>query len=236
MADHAPTRTAPLLGTRQGTFIAAAAGVLWPVLALMRVPLTNEAAHPSWTDSPASIIDFYSNASFDAAFRVGLGAVTLAYVVLLVFVAKLADLFGSLDGRSRWVGYVIIGGAVLDVGLALGYLGSFATGVFWASHGGLSADGYLVLNGLSWSFLWLDMIALALWLTAVGVAIVRTGLFPRWLGWAILVNVAALLASFLLPVAVWLVSAALPYLWILVAGLLMLVRPERYSEPTPSIA
>ncbi len=219
-------------GSRRGAQIAGVAGVLWVVLALARVPLTGVLGQPSWTDDPSVIVDFYTNSSFDAAFMAGIALATVAYVLFLVFIVKTADLLGDSDGGSRWVGYLIVGGAAMDTVLVYAYLAPFAAAVFWAGHGGLSADAYLTLHGLSFSFLWMEMITFTVWAIPLGVAIVRTGLFPKWLGWLIVANAAGLLVAFFLPYAVWAVLGGLPYLWILIAAIAMLRRPDRYSGAT----
>lgn len=212
---------------RIGILIAGWAGVLWPVLAFARVPLTGVLEQPSWTDDPADIVSFYTNSSFDAAFVTGMAMVTVAYLLFLVFVARVADLL--TDRGSRWVGYLILGGAAMDTAMVYAYLAPFAAAVFWAGHGGLSPVTYLGLHGLSFSFLWLEFITITLWMAPLGFAMARTKLFPTWLSWVIVLNAAALLVSFFLPYEVWVVTGGLPYLWILVAGILMIRRSERYA-------
>lgn len=220
-----------ILGSRRGTLLAGVAGVLWVVFALARVPLTGVLDQPSWTDDRSAIVDFYANSKFDAGFIIGIALAAVAYILFLVFVAKVADLIGDSDGGSRWVGYLILGGAAMDTALVYAYLAPFGAAVFWAGHGGLSADTYLALHGLSFSFLWLELITITVWMAPLGVAVVRTGLFPRWLGWLMLANAGGTVASFFLPYSVWIVTGGLPYLWVLIAALLMLTRPARYSEP-----
>lgn len=219
-------------GSRRGTLIAGLAGVLWVVLALARVPLTGVLDQPSWTDDPSVIVEFYANSSFDAAFMAGIALVTVAYLLFLVFVAKAADLLGDSDRGSRWVGYLIMGGAAMDTALVYAYLAPFAAAVFWAGHGGLSADAYLTLHGLSFAFLWVELITITVWMVPLGVAIVRSGLFPEWLGWLMLANAAGLVAAFFLPYAVWAVLGGLPYLWVLIAAITMLRRPAQFSGTT----
>ncbi len=216
-------------GSRRGAVLAGVAGVLWPVLALARVPLTGLLDQPSWTDEPAAIVAFYSAADFDGAFVAGVALVTIAYVLFLVFVAKAADLLGDSDGGSRWLGYLIIGGAAMDTALVYAYLAPFAAAVFLGESGGLSADAFLTLHGLSFAVLWMEMIAITVWMTPLGAAIVRTDVFPGWLGWLMIVNAAGLLVAFFLPYEVWAVLGGLPYLWILVAAVAMLRRPDRFS-------
>lgn len=223
-----------LTSPRTGILIAGWAGVLWPVLAFLRVPLTRVLDQPSWAADRSDIVAFYTGSTFDSGFVIGMALATVAYVLFLVFVARVADLV--TERHSRWVGYLILGGAAMDTALVYAYLAPFAAAVFWAGHGGLSADAYLVLHGLSFSFLWLEFITITLWMTPLGVAIVRTRLFPAWVGWAILINAAALLVSFFLSYEVWIITSGLPYLWILTAGILMIRRPDRFTRAGSEVA
>lgn len=216
---------------RSGVLIAGWAGVLWPVLALFRVPLTRVLDQPSWTAPHADIVSFYAESSFDGAFVAGIGLATVAYLLFLVFVAKVADLVRERHRKSGWVSYLILGGAAMDTALVYAYLAPFAAAVFWADHGGLSDAGYLGLHGLSFSFLWIELLTITLWLTPLGLVILRTGLFPAWLGWAMVANAAALLASFFLPYEAWAVTGGLPYLWVFVAAVSLIRRSERYASP-----
>lgn len=217
------------LSSRRGTIIAGIAGVLWPVLAIIRVPLTRVIDQPSWTAERTAIVDFYEDIDFDAAFVVGIFSVTVAFLLFLVFIAKVAELLGDTDGGSRWLGYLIVGGAAMDTALVFAYLAPFATAVFWAGNGGLSADSYLVLHGLSFSFLWMELLAITVWMVPVGVGMVRTRLYPTWLGWLFLANSAAFLVAFFLPYAAWAVIGGLPYIWVLIAAVVMLARLDRFS-------
>jgi len=92
------------------------------------------------------------------------------------------------------------------------------------------------LHGLSFGFLWIELIIITVWMVPLGVAIVRTRLFPKWLGWLMIANAVSLVVAFFLPYAVWAVLGGLPYLWILIAAITMLRRPDRYSETEEAVA
>lgn len=224
-----------MFDVRGGVLIAGWAGALWPVLALLRVPLTRVLDQPSWTAPHADIVSFYTESGFDGAFVTGIGLAAVAYVLFLVFVAKVADLVREARRESRWISYLILGGAAIDTALVYAYLAPFAAAVFWAGHGGLSEDLYLGLHGLSFSFLWIELITITLWLTPLGLAILRTRLFPVWLGWAMVANAAASLVSFFLPYEVWTVTGGLPYLWIFITAVLLISRSEQYASLTPPL-
>ncbi len=216
-------------GTRGSVRIAGWAAILWGVLSVARAPLTGEAGMPLWTASPSDIVAFYEGQAFDTAFVLGVSMAALGWSLLMVFLAKVSSI---LDGGLRWVGYLILGGGAITVTGAIYYLSVVGAGVFWTSNGGLGTDGYLVLNGLTWSFIWVDLISNALWLLPLGVVIIQTQLFPRWLGWLMVANAAAGFAAFYLPLEVSVVTGGLPYLWVFIAGVFMLIRSDQHVTAT----
>lgn len=227
--DTAPA--GPAIGTRTGVIIAGWAGVLWTVLSVARLPLTGEAEQPARAAAHDDVVAFFEGVSFDGRFLIGIGLVTIGWALLPVFIAKVADLISRTDRGLRWVGQLALAGAILEVGGTVVYLAAFATGVFAASHGGLGTDGYVLLHGITWSLVWLGSIIFALWIIPLGIAIIGTHLFPRWLGWALAATGVGGLVAFFVPNDVLVnVFGGLPYLWILIAGVLMLVRAERYSR------
>ncbi|MDX1449486.1 MAG: hypothetical protein R3246_10550 [Acidimicrobiia bacterium] len=213
---------------RVGVRIAGWSAILWGVLSVARAPLTGEVDMPPWTAPRPDIVAFADRQDFDAAFVVGIAMAAVGWCLLMVFLAVVSSL---LPERLRWVGYLILGGGAISIAGTITYLSLVGAGVFWASNGGLGADGHLVLNGLTWSFLWIDQISGFLWVLPLAIVIVHTALFPRWLGWLMVANVAAAFVAFFLPPEVSMVTGGLPYLWILVAGVVMLARFDRYAAP-----
>lgn len=227
MTTAVPDRQ-PSTSTRGSVVIAGWAAILWGVLSVARIPFTGEADMPLWTAPPTEIVAFYESRDFDTAFMAGIAMAAVGWSLLIVFLAKISSI---LEERFRWVGYLILGGGAIAVAGVVIYLSAVSAGVFWAANGGLSADSYLVLNGLIWSFVSVDLITGALWFLPLAIVIIRTRLFPRWLGWVMVANSAAGFAAFFLPPDVSVVTGGLPYLWILIAGVVMLVRSERYTSP-----
>jgi hypothetical protein len=211
--------------TRLSVLLAGWAAVLWGVLSVARAPLTGEADMPPWTDSATDVAAFYSSQDFGASFIIGIAMAAVGWSLLMVFLAKVSSI---LEDQLRWVGYLILAGGAISITGAIYYLSVVGAGVFLGSDGGLAADSYLVLNGLTWSFVWVDQISGNLWLLALAIVIVRTALFPRWLGWVMVANVAASFVAFFSPPEVSVVTGGLPYLWILIAGVFMLVRSGHY--------
>jgi len=209
--------------------IAAVCGILWPLLAIGRLFLTGELDRPDWTGTTSNIVAFYESSTFDAVFLAGVGMVALAYLLLLVFVSKVSALVEIDKEGAPWLAKSILAVAVVGVGFTMGYLATFTAAVFWASHGGLGVDGYLALHGLSYASYGLALVSDLLLGVVLGGAIVTTRLFPPWLGWAmILTGVAEGIAWFMTP-DIWNAASGLPYLWVLIAAVVMLTRPEKYT-------
>lgn len=211
--------------TRGSVLIAGWAAILWGVLSVARLPLTGEAEMPLWTAPPGDVVAFYEGRDFDPVFMAGIAMAAVGWSLLMVFLAKVSSI---LEGSLRWVGYLILGGGATAVSGVVFYLTVVGAGVFSPPNVGLSTDSYLVLDGLTWSFIWVDLITGTLWLLPLAIVIVRTRLFPSWLGWAMVANCVARFAAFFLPPEVSVVTGGLPYLWILIAGVVMLSRPDRY--------
>lgn len=219
-------------GTRRGTLIAGWAGVVHVALALFAsVALTGEAGQPSWTDSPQAIVRYYRDASFDGTFITGMILVGVSFLLFLVFIAKIADLLGGVDGGSRWVGWLILGGAALEMAFGIfGYLASFLAAVFGAESGGLADTDLLVLHHLRFAFYGLDLLAMSIWMIPLGLAIVVSRRFPRWIGWALLVNALAMVPSLYLPTVYWDATSGISILLMLALAIVLLRTPHRYSE------
>lgn len=217
------------LQAKKLTRLAGLAGVLYPVLAIARLSLTGEIDRPDWDGPVETIVRFYQGSEFTVGFTVGILMVSLAYVFYVMFLAKLASVIRDHEQGSAWLARSIVGLAVIVTGLTAAYLASFVTSIFWASNGGLSPDAYLALHGLSFASYWLVLpVDLILGIT-LGGSILVTGLFPRWLGWAMILTGVAEGLAFFSTVDVWNATSGLPYLWILIAGILVLRNPDQYA-------
>ena len=223
---------APSVISKTGVRIAGWAGVLWAVLSFARLPLTGEAEQPARAAASDDIVGFFEGVGYDGLFVVGIGLVVVGWALLPVFIARVADLIGHKDTRLRWVGQLALAGAIIEVAGVATYLAALTTGVFAASHAGLGTDGYVLLHGMTWNLVWIDSILFALWVLPLGTAIVLTQLLPRWLGWALVATGIGGVVAFFIPNDVLMnVFGALPYLWVLIAGVLMLTRSKRYLRP-----
>lgn len=219
-------------GTRTGALIAGWAGIVHVALAFIAsLALTGELDQPSWTEASQTIVGYYRDASFSGTFITGMVVVGISFLLFLVFIAKIADLLGGVDGGSRWVGWLIVGGAALEMAFGIfGYLGTFIAAVFGAESGGLADTDLLLLHDLRFAFYGLNLLAMSIWMIPLGIAIILTRLFPQWVGWAFLVNALALIPALYLPSVYWDATSGITILLTLVLAIVVLRRPDRYSS------
>lgn len=209
--------------------IAGWSAVLGTVLSFARAPLTGELDLPETTASPEAIVGFFRGSSLDVAFVGGMVMVSVGWLLYLVFIAKVADLLQTIDVSYRWLGYVMFGGMVLNVGMTLGYVVTLTVGVSAATGGGVGLDVLVVLFRAIWTFIYLGTLVWALVAVPMGYAIVRTAILPVWMGWAILIIFVANLAANFMPFEVSSVTGGLPYLWMLAAGVVLMIRSNRHQ-------
>jgi hypothetical protein len=216
-------------GTKRGTVIAGLSGILFAVLSVARVLLTGEFGLPPWEAPTTEILDFYHGLTFDAKFMIGFGMVSIGWLLYLVFVAKFSSIIGNVDAGSGWVGHLIVSLAVINVALVFPYLIALSTGAILADAGGVGPDSFLILHGVVNGVVWFALLTDALLWVAIGVTILISRAFPRWLGIAFVITSAVEIFAFFGPVEMWTLVGGLVYLWTLLLGLTMLIRADRYS-------
>jgi hypothetical protein len=176
---------------------------------------------PNNDDSTAKIVRFWQahdTQQFASAFLVGLAA-----LVLVWFAASLRRaIWRAEGGDGRLAGLAFAGAAIAAVGLLIVCSLTFAAvdtagtvpGVVTHTITVLSNELFFPVTG-----------GFALMLAAAGLAFVRTGVLPRWLGWvSIVVAIAAIT-----PAAFFAILASV--LWVGAVGLILYLRPvDRMSE------
>jgi hypothetical protein len=158
-----------------------------------------------------------------------------AWIILLVAMLFLVAFFGTL--RSRLVetegGIGRFGAMALGAGIAssvflITAISIFVSPLIAADDAGknvLDPSVYRITQDLGY-MLWVSSVvvgALAVWATAA--AVFQTGVLPRWFGWfSVVVGIICLPALFFFPIFVY-------WLWILVAGILLFLRPATVVAP-----
>jgi len=146
-----------------------------------------QGSNPGEKDSADEVISHF--ADNDSRILAGVFVLNVAAAVLLVFVCRLR---AAIDDRARAARSLLVaGGTVYATGILIASSVSLALVVASNAAFEESAQALNVLN----ASLWIPpVIGLATMLLGAGLAVLRTGILPRWLGWvAAVVGVVSLL-------------------------------------------
>lgn len=214
--------------SRTQTLLAGWIGVVGFALAIVGGLLAGEFDDPSRAETSA-IVDFYQGTSFDAGFVTGAILETLGFLLLLAFVAKLADAIRGWSGTS-WIGTVALASVIIATILTILAIVSLGAATFRSGSGGFTADGYVVLTDVRDAVYWLSLPAWALVYLTIGTEMVRIQSHRVWLGWvALVIGAGHIVAPFIDSVDLWNAVTGLGGLWFLAVAVHMLASPDRYS-------
>ena len=181
---------------------------------------------PNANASPASVISFFIRNGSTAKTQALIGAFAMIFFVF--FAVALA---GRMRGGTAWLANGTVAGAVFG---AVGVVALFSVQYVLGDNAGyLNAGSASALNLLSNDLFLPAAAGMCVFGIVGGLAVVASGVLPRWMGW-LLVVIGACCASPLLFFAL-LVAAV----WMLVAGIWLTVRglPQvREDEPEVSLA
>ena len=218
--------------THRSTALAGVAGIAFAVLSVSRVLYSGEINLPTWEDSPAKIADYYHGLPLDGVSAVAMLSVLVGYSLFLVFIAKAISVLLPEHDDHRWAAGWIFAFAAMDVGLIFFYVGLGGGARQMSAIGITNPDIYAAFHAARYGLYWVDLVLQPFWLAPLGYLIVVTRRFPRWLGVVMLATAAVQPAAFFLPAPIWDITG-FTYLWVLVGGIVMVVRRERYA-PEPS--
>lgn len=175
---------------------------------------------PGEQDSADEVVSHFADK--ETRILAGAFALNVAAAALLVFVSRLR---AAIDDRARAArSLLLVGGTVYATAILIG--SSVSLSLVVASNAAFkeSAQALNVLN----SSLWVPLvIGLATMLIGAGLAVLRTGILPRWLGQvAAVVGVVSLLGP-----GGFLGAVVAPF-WVGAAGVMLFLRPaERPVVP-----
>jgi hypothetical protein len=157
------------------------AGVLFLALGVVAFILAGES--PGLDDSPREIVDYWKDD--DSKLMVSAGLETLAALALVWFGASLRGAVAEAEGGTRRLANLLFAGFIaMGVGIA-----TDAAIVFATADAADEASPTVIetLNALYTGFFFPLVLGLGLVLLALALAILRTGIFPKWLGWVLVV-------------------------------------------------
>jgi hypothetical protein len=185
-------------------------GVLFIVLAVIAILVGGEP--PSADDDVQEIVDFYLDNKDEVEVSAALG--TLA-VAALIFFANYFRRVLAEAGEGLMSATVLVGASIMAIGLAIDGTISIALAE--------AADDLEPASVQTLQALWdNDFLPIALgafvFLVSAGIAVIRTGVLPVWLGWI------AIVLAVLGPTPIGFVSFLGGALWILVASVMLTMR------------
>jgi hypothetical protein len=152
--------------------------------------------------------------SFDAAFAIGAILETSGFLLLMAFVAQLAESTRGWSG-TRWTGTVALASVIVATVLTILAVVALSATTLLADRGGAVDDGYVVLSDVRLAVYWLSLPAWALVFLTIGSDMAR---MPHRvvLGWvARVVGAGLLVVMFIESVGLWGAVTGVGGLWLL---------------------
>ena len=181
---------------------------------------------PAPDDSRAKIASYLSDDSKYDKNIVGYFFVLAAMLFLVGFFAALRARLAEAD--DGWLSALAFGAGIASVAFLVVAVSLFISPVAAAHDAGsdtLDPGIYRLTQDVGY-MIWVASVvvgALVVWATSA--VALRTGILPRWFAWAgVVVGVLCLVAVFFIPIFIY-------WLWILVAGVLLYLRPAVGGRP-----
>jgi hypothetical protein len=165
-------------------------GIAAVALQIVAYPLTGSFDYRPAPERAVEIIDSNSSGIALAALLGGFYSI----LFLLVFAGAVASAILGVDRHGPLAFVALAGGVVVALAIALGYRFLAAAAHVAAGPVAIGPEAAALMHRLfQMSFAGLVSIGLAAWIGATGIAAIRTGLLPDWLGWASVVIAAGLM-------------------------------------------
>jgi hypothetical protein len=196
-------------------------GVLFVVVLIVAFTVTGE---PPDTDEGApAVVEFYDDNSGSVSFGSAIQA--LAAVIFLFFAGVLRVVLREAPGARGTLAAISFAGAIVfATGVAIDATINFALAEESDTEG-FDPAAMQALLGL-WNNDWIPFaVGLLTFMIATGLAIVRTGVLPRWLGWA------AIVVSIFAPTPIGFVAFIGAALFVLIVSVMLAMRERNAASP-----
>jgi hypothetical protein len=206
--------------TRTGGF----AGIAFVALTVLWAIIFATADRPSYNSADEAVTEFWSDSGNRRLLLLADFALGLAGVALLWFLGSFRVVLRRAEGEpARLATIAFAGGVVLSALLFVknAIEGGIALALEFDQGFTLDPDVFRGLNAVFLGLLIHEGLAAAVFVGAASFLVLRTRVFPRWLGWVGLAFTVVALLSWLVPG----LPLVLVLAWILAASLLMLRRP-----------
>ena len=207
-----------------------ASGVLFVAIFVVSATLMGDVPGVDATDS--KILSYYADHGNQLKLEIAFFVATLGAVFFLWFVGTLSGRLREVENEPRWLsGIVLVSGGAFTVVMLAGFgLGSMVAGS--ADHGGrfqVAPDTARLLSDFTYPLTFETALPLVAPLVlATSLITLRSGLMPRWLGWAGMVVALGCIAGVLG------VTMGLFLIWVLVVAYYLIRREPRGPVPAMS--
>jgi hypothetical protein len=206
--------------TRSGAF----AGIAFVALAVLWAIVLATADRPSYNSADDAVTEFWTDSGNRRLVLLADLALGLAGVALLWFLGSFRVVLRRAEGEpARLATIAFAGGVVLSALLFVknAIEGGIALALEFEQGFTLDPDVYRALNAIFLGLLIHEGLAAAVLIAAASLLVLRTHVFPRWLGWTGFAVAVVALLSWLVPG----LPLVLVLAWILAASVVMLRRP-----------
>jgi hypothetical protein len=210
------------------TRLIALSGAAWAVLAVVGVIVGNGEA-PEPKDTPAKIVSYYSSHSSDI--KASAVFFSVAFLFFLLFCGTLRSYLRRNPGNEGLATLMLIAAGVLTAVAGIG--GGIELGIAKNIHH-LSPDAAQAANLIEQEVFLPALVAGFIFSVCSGIAILRSSLLPRWLGWIAIVMAVV----FVVPPAGFIGLIVLVF-WSLAVSVVMYMRYDRAGVDgtvTPALA
>jgi hypothetical protein len=197
-----------------------AAGILFVVLFIVGFVLDNT---PNGSDSTAKWISYYAKSGNRTQLIITAYLLLVAALAFLAFVMSLRNKLRPLEGEGHAYSTLIMASGILFIGaifVAGSCIAAVPAGITFGSNPVPGGDVDRFIPQLGYGILLVPgMFSLAVLIACTSVASLRLGVLPQWVAWlGFVATVAALFAAAFFPLFV-------PLLWVLVASIVLILRP-----------
>jgi hypothetical protein len=197
------------------------AGLAFVVLAAVSIIFSSEP--PAADDSTADVLSYWAENDSDEIAAAIIGS--LAILLFVWFAGSLRAALWEREGGSGRLATLGFAGAVIGAaGVLVGNSFEFAAA---DTVGDVPPEVTQTLSVLYADVFFAIAIGLMLFFLASGIAVVRYGLLPAWLGWV------AIVAALLFPTPLFFVPLLVLILWVAIVSV-MLFRQDRPAAPPPA--
>ncbi len=206
--------------------IAGVAGLVLAVLFIVSIPLAS--GEPGFDAPPSTWLAYYHTSHN----LIALGLYEAVYLpCFTLFMVGLWIKLRSTDDAARFAAVVLLVGAGASLVMRMASGAANEAAAIRVDHG-LDVSEAGALADLATGFFVMSWISLSVFFLAAGVGIMRSGSFPRWLGWAaVLIGIAHLPAPVVPLTSVWGIALLAFYMWVVAVSVVML----RSAVPAASL-